>query len=132
MDGSQGKTFDATTTMVNLTKTTEKITSFAQGNVEAIIQSGQVWAAGCQSISKTMATMAQAHLDQTMSVWTAVTTVKSLSEAMNLNLTQAPIETAFAEAGKLADASMKLVVETMAPITERITLAAEAFRHPAN
>jgi hypothetical protein len=117
--------------MVNLTKTTEKITSFAQGNVEAMIQSGQVWAAGWQAISKTMATTAQVHLDQTMSIWKAMMTAKSVSEATNLrsSLAPAPFETAFTETGKLADASIKLIVETMAPITERITLAADAFKH---
>jgi hypothetical protein len=132
MDGSQGKTFDATTTVVNMTKTTEKITSFAQGNVEAILQSGQVWAAGFQAISKTMATTAQVHLDQTMSIWKALMTVKSVSDATNLraSLAQAPFETALAETGKLADASLKLIVEAMAPITERITLAAEVFKPP--
>jgi phasin family protein len=134
MDGSQGKTFDATRTLDSLTKTTEQITSFSQGNVEAIMRSGQVWAVGCQAISKTMAATAQTHLDQTMSAWRALITVKSLREAMDLraSLTHAPFETAFAEAGKLTDASMKLVEETMAPITERITLAAEKFKQPAN
>jgi phasin family protein len=134
MDGSTGTTMDATKTVANLTKTTEQITSFSQGNVEAIMKSSQVWAAGCQAISKSMATTAQAHLDQTMSTWKALITVKSLREAMDLraSLTHAAFETAFAEAGKLTDASMKLVEETMAPITERITLAAEKFKHPAN
>jgi phasin family protein len=133
MDGSQGKIFDTTTTMVSMTKTTEKITSFTQGNVEAIIQSGQVWAAGCQALTKTMATTAQAHLDQTMSIWKAMMTVRSVSEATNLqaSLVQAPFETAFAETGKLADESLKLIVEAMAPITARITLAAEMFRPPS-
>lgn len=134
MDGSQENTFDASRTLDNLTKATEQITSFSQGNVEAILKSGQVWAAGCQAISKTMAATAQTQLDQTMSTWKALTTVKSLSEAMDLraSLRPAPFETAFAEAGKLTDASMKLVEETMAPITERIMLAAEKFKHPVN
>jgi phasin family protein len=134
MDGSTGMTMDATKTVANLTKTIEQITSFGQGNVEAIMKSGQIWVAGSQAISKTMATTAQAHLDQTMSTWKALINVKSLREAMDMraSLTHAPFETAFAEAGKLTDASMKLVEETMAPITERITLAAEKFRHLAN
>jgi hypothetical protein len=134
MDGSQGKTFDATRTLDSLTKTTEQITSFSQGNVEAIMRSGQVWAAGCQAISKTMATTAQVHFDQTMSTWKALMTVKSLGEAMDLraSLTHAPFETAFAEAGKLTDASMRLAEQTMAPIVERCRLAAEKFTRPAD
>jgi phasin family protein len=134
MDGSTGMTTDATKTMVNLTKTTAEITSFGQGNVEAIMKSGQVWAAGCQAISKTMAATAQAHLDQTMSTWKALVSVRSLKEAMDLraSLPHASFETAFAETGKLTDASMKLVEQTMAPITERVTLAVAKFTHRAN
>jgi phasin family protein len=133
MDGAQGTTFDTKTTIDSLTKTTEKITSFGQGNVEAIVKSSQVWAAGCQAISKTMAATAQANLDQTMSTWKAMLSIKSLKEAMDLrtSLTHASIETVFAETSKLTNASMKLAEETIAPITERITLAAEKFKNPA-
>jgi hypothetical protein len=79
-----------------------------------------------------MATTAQVHLDQTMSIWKALMTVKSVSDATNLraSLAQAPFETALAETGKFADASLKLMVDAMAPITERITLAAEVFKPP--
>jgi hypothetical protein len=134
MDGSQGKTFDATRTLDSLTKTTEQITSFSQGNVEAIMRSGQVWAAGCQAISKTMATTAQAHFDQTMSAWKALTTVKSPKEATDLraSLTQRSLQSAFAETGKLTDATMRLAEQTMAPIVERFTLVTEKFTRPAD
>jgi phasin family protein len=131
MDGSTGMTTDATKTVSNLTKTTAEITSFSQGNVEAIMKSGQAWAAGCQAMSKTMAAAAQTHLDQTMSNWKALISVKSLKEAMDLraNLTHTSFETAFAETAKLTDASMRLAEHTIAPITERITLAVEKFTH---
>jgi phasin family protein len=134
MDGSTGMIMDATKVMAHMTKTTEQVASFSQGNVEAIMRSGQVWAAGCQAISKTIASTAQAHLDQTMSLWKALISVRSLKEAMELqaSLPHTSFETAFAEAGKLTDASTKLVKETMAPITEHITLSAEKFKHPAN
>lgn len=131
MDGSTGMTTDAAKTVANLTKTTAEIASFSQGNVEAIMKSGQVWATGCQAMSKTMAAAAQAHLDQTMATWKALVSVRSLKEAMDLraSLTHTSFETAFAETGKLTDASMRLAEQTMAPITERITLAVEKFTH---
>jgi hypothetical protein len=134
MDGSTGMTMNATKTVANLRKTIEQMASFSQGNVEAIMKSGQIWVAGSQAISKTMATTAQAHLDQTMSTWKALITVKSLREAMDLraSLTHAPFETAFAEAGKLTDASMRLAEQTMTPIVERFRLAAEKFTRPAD
>jgi hypothetical protein len=134
MDGSTGMTMDATKTMANLTKATEQMASFCRGNVEAILKSGQIWAAESQAISKTMATTAQTHLDQTMSAWKALTTVKSLKEAADLraSLAQRSVQTAFAEAGKLTDATMRLAEQTMAPIVERFTLVTEKFTRPAD
>jgi hypothetical protein len=134
MDGSTGMTMDATKTMANLTKATEQVASFNQGNIEAIMRSGQVWAAGCQAISKTMASTAQAHLDQTMSIWKALISVRSLKEAMDLraSLPHTSFETAFAETGKVTDATMRLAEQTMTPIVERFALAAEKFRHSSH
>ena len=115
-------------------KTAEELVAFGQGNVEAIMRSGQIWAAESQAISKTMATTAQTHLDQTMSAWKALTTVKSLKEAADLrgSLAQRSVQTAFAEAGKLTDATMRLAEQTMAPIVERFTLVTEKFTRPAD
>jgi hypothetical protein len=134
MDGSTGMTMDTTRNLTNWTKTTAEIASFSQGNVEAIMRSGQVLAAGWQGIAKIMAGTAQAQLDQTMATWKALVSVRSLTEAMDLraSLPQTSFETAFAQTGKLTDASIKLVEQTMAPITERLTLAVEKFAHRAN
>jgi phasin family protein len=134
MNGSTGMTMGVTKTVANLTKAAGELTSFSQGNIGAIVQSGQVWAAGCQDISKAMAAAAQAHLDRTASAWKALISVKSLKEAMDLrtSLTHVSFETAFAETGKLTDASVKLAEQTMAPITERVMLAVERFSHRAN
>ena len=98
------------------------------------MKSGQVWAAGWQDITKTMAGTAQAHLDQTMSTGRALASAKSLQEATDLraSLMRTCFQTVFAETGKLTEASMKLVDETMAPIMARITLAAEKFTRQAN
>jgi phasin family protein len=134
MDGSTGMIKGTTKNLANLTKTTAEIASFSQGNVEAIIKSGQVWAAGWQDISKAMAAITQTHLDQSLSSWKALISVKSLKDAMDLqvNLTQTAFETGFAETGKLTSASIRLAEQTMAPITERLTLATEKLTHPAN
>ena len=98
-----------------------------------MMKSGRVWTAGCQDISKTMAATAQAHLDQTMSTWKALTNVKSLKEAMDLqaSLTQTSFQTAFAETGKLTDSTMRLAEQTIAPVMEHFTLTVEKFKRPA-
>jgi phasin family protein len=133
VDGLTEMTTDANKTVDNLTKTTERIMSYNPGNVEAIMKSGQIWAAGWQDIAKTLAGTTQAHLDQTMSTWKALASVKSLQEANDLraSLSHTSFETAFAETGKLTDASIKLVEQAMAPIMERFTLVVEKLTHPA-
>jgi phasin family protein len=134
MDASTGMTMDATKAMANLTKTSERMISFGKDNVEAIMKSGRIWAAGSQAISETIATTVQAHLDQTMSAWKALIAVKSLKEATDLqtSLTQRSFQTAFGEAGKVTDATMRLAEQTMTPIIERFILAAEKFTRPAD
>ena len=41
-------------------KTAEELMAFSQGNLEAMVKSGQIWAAGVQDIGKLMAATAQA------------------------------------------------------------------------
>ena len=102
-------------------RTAEEFVSFGQGNVEAVVKSGQIWTAGVQAFSKSFAS------------WKAMSGVKSLKDAMDLqtNLTRTSIEAAINETGKLTDASMKLAEQAIAPITARVTLAVEKFGRAA-
>lgn len=110
-------------------KTAEELVAFSQGNFEAFLKSGQVWAAGMQDLSKQMAATAQANLDETMSAFKAMTTAKSLKDAFDLQagLARSTMEKTLAETGRLTDASFKLTEQAMAPITARVTLAVEKF-----
>jgi hypothetical protein len=103
-----------------------------KGNVEAIMASSHIWTSGCQAIGQTIAASAQAHFERNLSTWKAITSVKSVKEAMDLHahLARTSVENAVTETGKLAEASMKLAEQTMVPITARIALAAEKFSLP--
>jgi phasin family protein len=116
-------------TMENAIKSTEEIVTFSQGNVEAVLKSSQIWATGVQDLGKHFAATAQAQLDETMATVKALSSVKSLKEAMDLQsqLTKTAMEKMIAESGKLTDASMKLAEQTIAPIAARVTLATEKF-----
>lgn len=119
--------------MDKMIKGAEDIVSFGQGNVEAFVKSGQIWAAGVQSLSKTFAATAQAQMDAAVATFKALASVKSLKDAVELqtNLARSSVETVMAETGKLTDASLKLAEETIAPITARVTLAVEKFGRAA-
>ena len=113
-------------------KTAEELVSFGQGNVEAFMKSGQIWASGFQDLSRQMAATAQASFEETVSTFKALSGVKSLKDAMELqaNLARTTMEKTFAESGKLTDASFKLAEQALAPITARVTLAVEKFAKP--
>jgi phasin family protein len=114
-------------------KTAEEFVAFSQGNVEALVKSGQIWTAGVQDIGKQIAANAQASFDETMSTFKALSSAKSLKDAFDLqaSLARSTMEKAMAESGKLTDASLKLTEQVMAPITARFSLAMEKFAKSA-
>jgi hypothetical protein len=116
-------------TMDNAMKSAEEFVSFSQGNMEAMMKAGQIWAAGFQDLQKAAAATAQAQVEATLGTLRAMSSVKSVKEAMDLQATLArsSLETAMNETGKMTDASIKLAEQTMAPITARVTLAVEKF-----
>jgi phasin family protein len=110
-------------------KTAEQVAHFSQGNVEALMKSSQIWATGWQDISKQMAATAKANLDETMSVFKAMTSVKSVKEAFDLqtSFARTSMEKAMAESGKLTEHSLKLAEQAFAPISARVNAAVETF-----
>ena len=110
-------------------KTAEELVAFNQGNMEAMVRSSQIWASGMQNLSRHFAAAAQASLDESMSAFRAMSGVKSLKEALDLqsSLARSALEKSLAESGKLTDASFRLTEQTLAPITARVTVAVEKF-----
>ena len=116
-------------TMDKAVKSAEEFVAFSQGNFEAMMKAGQIWAAGVQDLHKTFAATAQAQVEAAMGTMKAMSGVKSIKEAMELQTTLArsSMETAMAETGKLTDASVKWAEQALAPISARVTLAVEKF-----
>ena len=119
--------------METVMKTAEDMIAFGQGNVEALLKSGQIWAAGVQDLSKQLAATVQANFDETMGSFKALSGVKSVKDAIDLQaqLARTAMEKAMAETGRMTDASLKLAEQAMAPITARVTLAVETMVKPA-
>ena len=115
-------------------KTSGDITSFGQDNVQALMRSGQIWMDGCQSIGQSVATSTQAHVETIMSSWKAMSGVKSLKEALDMqkSLMHSSVENFVHNTGTITGAAMALVEESMAPITACMTTAAEKLSIRAN
>jgi phasin family protein len=114
-------------------KTAEEFVAFSQGNMEALVKSTQIWTTGVQDLSKHIAAAAQASIDESMSAFKALTSVKSLKDAFELqsSFARSALEKSLAESGKLTDASFKLTEQALAPITARVTVAVEKFAKAA-
>jgi phasin family protein len=127
------KTQQKEPTKMTTIKTAEDIIAFNQANVEAVVKSGQIWAAGVQDLSKTFAATAQAQIDEALAAVKALAGVKSLKDAVDLqtNLAKSSLEKAVAETSKLTEASLKLAEQAWAPVTARVTLAVEKFGRAA-
>ena len=110
-------------------KTAEQVAHFSQGNVEAIMKSSQIWATGFQDLSKLMAEHAKASYEESVAAFKAITSVKSVKEAVDMQTTytRTAIEKAVAESGKLTEHSLKLAEQAFAPLTARVNVAVETF-----
>jgi len=110
-------------------KTAEQIAKFHQGNLEAMMKSSQILATGLTDISKHVATSAQANMEETMANFRALTSVKSLKEAFELQagFARTAMEKAMSESGKLTETSLRLVEQASAPLTARLNAAMETF-----
>ncbi len=110
-------------------KSAEHVVQFNQGNVEALVKSSQILAAGFQDMSKLMAANAKAAMDETMSTFKALSAVKSVKEALDLQtaFARTSMEKAMADSGKLTEHSLKVAEQAFAPITARVNAAVEVF-----
>jgi phasin family protein len=110
-------------------KTASDMFSFAQGNVEAFTRCGQILTTGLQDMGQTITASTKASMEDTMHTMKAMGSVKSIKEAMDLHaaLLRSTMEKAVSQTSKLTDSSMKLSEQAFAPITARMSLAAETF-----
>ncbi len=111
-------------------KTAEQFITFGQGNIEAMVKASQIMATGFQDIAKQMAANAQAAMDESMSTFRAMSGVKSVKEAIELQTTfaRSSLEKAVSQTGSLAETSFKIVEQVYEPIAGRMTIAAETFK----
>jgi phasin family protein len=110
-------------------KTAEEMMAFGQGNLEAMMKSTQIYAAGFQDISKHLAAHSKATLEESVHFTKTLMGIKSVKEAVDLqsSFAKTSIEKAVAETSKITDATVKLAEEAIAPLTARMSLAVEKF-----
>ena len=126
MDNTKAEMKDG---MDKVIKTTEKVTQFSKGNLEAVMKSGQILSSGLTDMSRLMAENARTGLEEAMSVFKAMTSVKSVKEAIELqsSFARTRMEKVMSESGQLTEHSLKLAEQAFAPISARVNAAVETF-----
>lgn len=116
--------------LIQSTETTmTKVAEAVGGNIAALTRSGQIWAAGVQELSKQVAGSFQSTFQDTAGVIKTLATVTSLKQAIELQsgFVRATLDKTMAESSRLAQASLKLTEQALAPVTERARMTGEAF-----
>jgi phasin family protein len=108
-------------------------TEFAKGNVEAVVESTKVYAAGVQDLSKSYVEDAKSAYETFTADLKEFAAVKSPAELFQLQgkLARRNFDALVAYSSKNTDAVTKLVNEAFAPISGRVSLAAEKISKAA-
>ncbi|MBU8538589.1 phasin family protein [Falsiroseomonas tokyonensis] len=125
--------------MQQMTKTTEgfykaaeEAAEFGRGNLEAMTKATQMLTAGMQDLGKQYVAMSQAITEHAMESAKALSGVKSLKEAADIQaaFAKASLERTMSETAKLQEAAFRLAEQAGAPLAARMTLAVEKFSKP--
>jgi phasin family protein len=121
MQDKMQEAYDKSTGMVT------EMTDFAKGNVDAVVESGKVLAAGVQDMSKHYAEEAKTVYETVTADMKEMASVKSPTELFQLQgkILRRNFDMMVANSSKSTDALMKLANDTVAPITGRVNIAAE-------
>ena len=113
-------------------KAAEEAADFGRGNVEAFTKAAQTWASGSQDLARQYMALAQGLTDHALEGAKALSGVKSVNEAAELQakFAKAALEKMVAEGTKLQEASVKLAESAFAPVNARMTVAMEKLAKP--
>ncbi len=122
----------ATKATEGMMKAAEEAAEFGRGNIEAMTKAAQLWATGTQDLARQYAAVAQGFADHAMESAKALSSVKSLKEAADLqaSFAKAAFEKSSAETSKFQEAVLRLTESASAPITARMQIAMEKLSKP--
>ena len=104
-----------------------EMTEFAKGNVEAVAETGKVFAESMQGMGKTLADEAKSAYEVATADIKDMASVKSPTELFQLQGTimRRNFDAMIAAATKTTDATMKMANDVAAPLSARMNVAAE-------
>jgi phasin family protein len=111
----------------------EDMTSFGQGNVEAMVESTRVAFKGLEAMTQARAAFAKQSFDATVQTLKSMAEVRSPADLFKLQgeYLRTTMDALVAETSRSTEATLKLVGEIAQPIQNRVALAAEKVRSAA-
>ena len=108
-------------------------TEFAKGNVEALVEAGKIYSENLQNLGKVYAEDAKAAFETLTADLKEFAAVKTPTELFQLQsrLMRRNFDSLVAFGSKSSEAAVKIANETLAPISSRVSLAAEKFSKAA-
>ncbi|WP_370190833.1 phasin family protein [Qipengyuania sp.] len=115
------------------TEMTKDAVEFQKGNIEAFVESGKILAAGMQDMGRTYVEEAKSAAETVQEDVKKFTAIKSPTELFQLQgeIARRNFDTLVATTSKNAEAMLKLANEAFAPVSTRMSLAAEKVRKAA-
>lgn len=107
--------------------------AFAKGNVEAVVEAGKILASGMQEMSKGYMTESKSVVETMTAEIKDLAAVKSPAEFFEKQsaMMRKQFDAAVAASSKNSEAMLKLASEAFQPISNRVSLAVEKFKHAA-
>ena len=107
--------------------------AFAQGNVEAVVESSKILAEGLQKLGTGLVAESRDAFEGLTAEVKELAAVKSPSDFFKLqsDFMRKYFDSAIAFGSKQSEAMMKLSTEAAAPLSRRVSLAMETLKAPA-
>jgi hypothetical protein len=107
--------------------------TFAKGNVEAVVESGKVFAGGLQELGSTLVADSRSAFETLTAEVKELAAAKSPTDFVKLqgDLLRKHFDESVAYASKHSEAMLKLVSEAMSPLSGRVSLAVETLKKAA-
>ncbi|MEW9854943.1 phasin family protein [Novosphingobium sp. M1R2S20] len=110
-----------------------EVSEFTKGNVEAVIESGRIFADGCQDMSTALITEGRTAFETMTADVKELAAAKSPTDFFKIqsDMVRKSFDTAAAYGSKNSEAMLKLMSDAMAPISGRMNVAVEKARQTA-
>jgi phasin family protein len=111
-----------------------EVGEFTKGNVEALMESGKIFAEGVQDLGSTFAAESRTAFETATSDLKELAAAKSPTDFLKIqsDMVRKSFDSAVAYGSKNSEAMLKLVSDSFAPISGRVSLAVEKARQTSS